>query len=325
MKANRAFRFLFIAVLLTAQTQPALVRSQGSSSTNLDGFTTDGSAAQRRWEEEFRAVPAPASAREHLRKLTAEPHVAGTKEDYATAVYVRDQISSYGIPAELKEYDVLLPYPKQPSLLELVSPRRERLAMKEAVVAEDPTSSSPKIIPLFNGYSATGDVTAPLVYVNYGLPPDYEALKKIGVDVKGKIAIARYGNSFRGVKAKVAQDHGAVGLIIYSDPADDGYGQGDVYPKGPWRPLTSAQRVSVQYLFVAPGDPLTPGKPSVPGVPRLKMEEADNLTRIPVQPISYGDARRLLEPLRGPVRPKDFREACRSRITWAEPTTCAYT
>ncbi len=263
-------------------------------------------AAQRRWEEDFRAVPAPASAREHLRRLTAEPHVAGTKEDYATAIYVRDQIRSYGIPSELKEYEVLLPYPKQPSIVELIRPRRERLAVKEAVIPEDPSSSNPKIIPLFNGYSASGDVTAPLVYVNYGLPPDYEALKKVGVDVKGKIAIARYGNSFRGVKAKVAEEHGAVGLIIYSDPADDGYGQGDVYPKGPWRPASSAQRGSVQYLFSAPGDPLTPGKPSIPGVPRLKMEEATNLTRIPVQPISYGDARRLLEPLRGPVRPKGF-------------------
>ena len=149
-------------------------------------------------------------------------------------------------------------------------------------------------------------MTAPLVYVNYGLPPDYEALKKLGVDVKGKIVIARYGNSFRGVKAKVAQDHGAVGLIIYSDPADDGYMQGDVYPKGPWRPASSAQRGSVQFLSTGPGDPLTPGKPAIPGAPRLKMEEVTTLPRIPVQPISYGDARRLLEPLRGPVRPKGF-------------------
>ena len=159
------------------------------------------------------------------------------------------------------------------------------------------------------GYSPSGDVTAPLVYVNYGLPPDYEALKKLGVDVTGKIAIARYGNSFRGVKAQVAEQHGAVGLIIYSDPADDGYGQGDVYPHGPWRPAYSAQRGSVQFLSTAPGDPLTPGKPAIPGVPRLKMEEVKTLPRIPVQPISYGDAKRLLEPLRGPVRPKGFQGA----------------
>ena len=280
--------------------------SQNPTVTLLDGFSAENSAEQRRWEEQFRSIPAAVSAREHSRTLTAEPHVAGTKEDYATAVYVRDQMRSFGLAAELKEYDVLLPYPKRPSVVELIAPRRERLALTEGIISEDPTSSSSKIIPLFNGYSPSGDVTAPLVYVNYGLPPDYEALKKLGVAVKGKIAIARYGNSFRGVKAKVAEQNGAVGLLIYSDPADDGYMQGDVYPNGPWRPTTSAQRGSVQYLFQYPGDPLTPGQPSIPGVTRLKIEEATNLTSIPVQPISYGDASRLLTPLRGPVRPAGF-------------------
>jgi N-acetylated-alpha-linked acidic dipeptidase len=303
-------RFVFsLSLFLTITVFASSFRSgysQNPTATLLDGFSTESSATQRRWEEQFRNVPAAASAREHLRKLTAEPHVAGTKEDYATAIYVRDQIRSYGLIAELKEYDVLLPYPKRPSVVELVAPRRERLGLTEAVIPEDPTSSSSKIIPLFNGYSPSGDVTAPLVYVNYGLPPDYEALKQLGVDVKGKIAIARYGNSFRGVKAKVAEQNGAVGLLIYSDPADDGYMQGDVYPSGPWRPTTSAQRGSVQFLFQYPGDPLTPGQPSVPGVTRIKIEDATNLTRIPVQPISYGDAGRLLAPLRGPVRPAGF-------------------
>ena len=298
---------LVLAVLATvANLRPALSQNSGAPSAILDGFTAEGSAAERRWEDEFRAVPAPASAREHLRRLTAEPHVAGTKEDYATAIYVRDQIRSYGIASELKEYEVLLPYPNAPSIVELIRPRREKLAVKEPVIAEDPSSSNPKIIPVFNGYSPSGDVTAPLVYVNYGLPPDYEALKKLGVDVTGKIAIARYGNSFRGVKAKVAQEHGAVGLIIYSDPADDGYMRGDVYPNGPWRPAGAAQRGSVQFLSTAPGDPLTPGKPAIPGVPRLKLEEVTTLPRIPVQPISYGDAKRLLEPLRGALRPDGF-------------------
>ena len=299
---------LLVVAFLTASANLRAVLSQNTPApaTSLDGFSSAGAAEERRWEDEFRAVPAPNSAREHLRRLTAEPHVAGTREDYATAVYVRDQIRSYGISSELKEYEVLLPYPQQPSIVELVRPRRERLTVKEPVIAEDPSSSNPKIIPLFNGYSPSGDVTAPLVYVNYGLPPDYEALKKAGVDVTGKIAIVRYGNSFRGVKAKVAEDHGAVGLIIYSDPADDGYMQGDVYPKGPWRPEGSAQRGSVQFLSTAPGDPLTPGKPAIPGVPRLKLEAVTTLPRIPVQPIAYGDAKRLLEPLRGPVRPKGF-------------------
>ena len=296
---------LLVAAFVVAGANSNHVSSQEAAAV-IDGFTPSGASEERRWENEFRAVPAPNSAREHLRRLTAEPHIAGSKEDYATAIYVRDQIRSYGIESELKEYDVLLPYPKQPSIVELVRPQRERLIVKEAIIPEDPSSANPKIIPLFNGYSASGDVTAPLLYVNYGLPPDYEALKKLGVDVKGKIAIARYGNSFRGVKAKVAEDHGAVGLLIYSDPADDGYMQGDVYPKGPWRPVTSAQRGSVQFLSTAPGDPLTIGKPAIPGVPRIKMEEATTLPRIPVQPLSYDDAKRLLEPLRGPVRPKGF-------------------
>ncbi len=298
-------RFVLLLFLLS-QVAPVALSQNRAGPERFEGFTAQTTATQREREIEFRAVPNARSAREHLRHLTAAPHVAGTKEDYATALYVRDQIRSYGLNAELREYDVLLPYPRRPSIVEIVTPRRERLTVKEAIIPEDPSSSHPKIIPLFNGYSASGDVTAPIVYVNYGLPPDYEALKKVGVDVKGKIVLARYGNSFRGVKARVAEQHGAVALIIYSDPADDGYGQGDVYPKGPWRPTSSAQRGSVQYLFEYPGDPLTPGTPSIPGVPRLKIENATDLTKIPVQPISYGDARRILQIMRGPVRPRGF-------------------
>jgi N-acetylated-alpha-linked acidic dipeptidase len=307
--SNRSLVFLVLASLLSqAAVQQAF--SQRSTETALDGFTSERSAAERRWEEQFQALPAPNSAREHLRRLTLEPHLAGTKEDYATAVYVRDQMRSYGLSAELKEYQVWLNYPKTDPIVELIAPRHERLSVREAVLKEDPTSSNPKITPLFNGYSASGDVTASLVYANYGLPPDYEALQKAGVDVKGKIVIVRYGNSFRGVKAKVAQDHGAVGCIIYSDPADDGYAQGDVYPKGPWRPVASGQRGSVQFLFQYPGDPLTPGKPAIPGTPRLSLEEAyADIPRIPVQPLAYDEARRLIEPLKGPVRPRGFQGA----------------
>jgi N-acetylated-alpha-linked acidic dipeptidase len=276
----------------------------------LDGFSQASSQDERRIEEQFRAVPQPASAREHLRRLTAEPHIAGTPEDYATAVYVRDQMRSFGLAADLKEYQVWLNYPKSDPVVELIGARRERLSVREAALKEDPTSSNRKITPLFNGYSASGDVTAPLVYANYGLPPDYDALAKAGVDVKGKIVIVRYGNSFRGVKAKVAQDHGAVGCIIYSDPADDGFAQGDVYPKGPWRPVASGQRGSVQYLFQYPGDPLTPGKPAIPGTPRISLEEAyADIPRIPVQPLAYDEARKLIEPLKGPGRPHGFQGA----------------
>src|ERR1041384_3337313 len=298
MKRIRAFIASFISLLMLGLQTAALAQSPG-----IDGFSAQTSVAEQRFEEQFRSVPAGSSAREHLRRLTAEPHIAGTKEDYATAVYVRDQMRSYGLPAELKEYEVWLNYPTPPPVLELITNRRQPLSVKEAVVPGDPTSSNPKISPLFNGYSASGDVTAPVVYANYGLPGDYEELKKAGVDVKGKIVIVRYGNSFRGVKAKVAEDHGAIGCIIYSDPEDDGYMQGDVYPKGPWRPVASGQRGSVQYLFDYPGDPLTPGRPAIPGEPRLKPEEATDLTRIPVQPIAYDVAKTILSQLEGPVRP----------------------
>ena len=303
----RTFLILLLHALLLAP--PAFAQLSTSASTSaaaIDGFSAERAVAQRRWEEQFRAVPSPKSAREHLRILTLDPHIAGSKEDYATAVYVRDQLRSYGIAAELRQYDVYLNYPNTPPVLELITNKRQKLSVTEAAVPGDPTSTHPKIPPLFNGYSASGDVTAPVVYANYGLPPDYEELKKAGVDVKGKIVIVRYGNSFRGVKAKVAQDHGAVGCIIYSDPADDGYMQGDVYPKGPWRPVASGQRGSVQYLFDYPGDPLTPGRPAIDGVPRLKPEEATDLTRIPVQPIAYDVARQIIAPLKGPVRPHGF-------------------
>jgi N-acetylated-alpha-linked acidic dipeptidase len=295
---RRSIAFLIVSVFA--------LQSIGFAQTTIDGFAPKLSETQRRLEEKFRAVPSATNAREELRRLTAEAHIAGSPEDYATAVYVRDQMRSFGLNSDMKEYQVLLPFPRTPSIVELIAPRHERLQVREDVVPEDPSSASKKIVPLYNGYGTSGDITAPLVYVNYGLPNDYEALKKAGVEVKGKIAIARYGNSFRGVKAKVAEDNGALGLIIYSDPADDGYTQGDVYPKGPWRPDSSAQRGSVQFLFIYPGDPLTPGLPAIPGTPRLKRELALNLPHIPVQPISYGDAQRLLKPLRGPSRPKGF-------------------
>jgi N-acetylated-alpha-linked acidic dipeptidase len=293
---------LILALLVALSLASPLALSQNA----IDGFSPARAANQRRWEEQFRAVPNPKSAREHLQILTREPHIAGTKEDYDTAIYVRDQLRSYGLSAELKEYDVWLNYPNTPSIVELITTQRQKLNTHEAVVPGDPSSSHPKITPLFNGYAASGDVTAPVVYANYGLPNDYEALQKAGVDVKGKIVIVRYGNSFRGVKAKVAEDNGAVGCIIYSDPEDDGYMQGDVFPNGPWRPVASGQRGSVQYLFEYPGDPLTPGRPSIPGETRLKPEEATDLTRIPVQPLAYGEAKTILSQLKGPVRPRGF-------------------
>ena len=299
---RKTLSLFILSVLIFCQS----ITSAQIRTETLDGFPPALSEIERQLETKYRAVPSPVTAREELRRLTSEAHIAGSPEDYATAIYVRDLMRSFGLNSELKEYQVLLPYPRTPSIVELIAPRRERLQVRENILREDPTSASRKIVPLYNGYGAAGDVTASLVYVNYGLPNDYEALKKAGVDVRGKIALARYGNSFRGVKAKVAEENGAIGLLIYSDPEDDGYMQGDVYPKGPWRPESSAQRGSVQFLFIHPGDPLTPGTPAIPGTPRLKQEEATNLPHIPVQPIAYGDARHLLQPLRGPLRPKGF-------------------
>ena len=306
MKIFRSSLSLCLIALFFSTIGPQTFSQNALSARKIDGFNSSSSSAERRWEEQYRTVPSATSAREHLRRLTSEPHIAGTREDYNTAVYVRDQWRSFGLNAELKEYQVWLPYPNSPSVVELITSQRLRLPVREAELVKDPTSMNPKITPLFNGYSASGDVTAALVYANYGLPGDYDELKKVGVDVKNKIVLVRYGNSFRGVKAKVAEDHGAIGCIIYSDPADDGYTQGDVFPKGPWRPVASGQRGSVQYLFDYPGDPLTPGKPAIAGVPRIKPEDATDLTRIPVQPISYDAAQKLLTPLRGPVRPRGF-------------------
>src|SRR5829696_9020227 len=293
---------LILALLVALSLAPPIALTQNA----IDGFSAARATDQRRWEEVFRAIPNPKTAREHLRILTREPHIAGTKEDYDTAVYVRDQLRSYGVSAELKEYDVWLNYPNSPSIVELITTRRQKLNIHEAVVPGDPSSTHPRISPLFNGYAASGDVTAPVVYANYGLPNDYDELKKAGVDVKGKIVIVRYGNSFRGVKAKVAEDNGAIGCIIYSDPEDDGYMQGDVFPTGPWLPVASGQRGSVQYLFDYPGDLLTPGKHSIPGVARLKPEEATSLTRLPAQPIAYDVAKTILSQLKGPLRPRGF-------------------
>ena len=173
---------ILILILLVAitLTTPLTFTHTTFAQTTIDGFSPARIAAERRWEEQFRAVPDPKSAREHLRRLTLEPHIAGTKEDYDTAVYVRDQLRSYGLSADLREYEVWLNYPKSPSTLELITTKRQPLSTREAVVPGDPTSSNPKITPLFNGYSATGDVTAPVVYANYGLPGDYEELKKAG-------------------------------------------------------------------------------------------------------------------------------------------------
>jgi len=275
-----------------------------SDETPLTGFTPARARAQRALEQKFLAVPDPARAEVEHQTLTAEPHVAGSAADRRTAEYVLGIFREAGLQAELEEFHVLLPEPVEVKL-EMIAPTKFSGPTPE-FVADDPASKDPRTLPGFNGYSASGDVTAELVYANYGLPADYSQLRDAGVSPEGKIVLVRYGGSFRGVKAKVAEENQAAGLIIYSDPRDDGYHGGDVYPRGPWRPATGVQRGSVLYIFRYPGDPTTPDGPSVAGAPRIEAAQATNMTRVPVLPISYADAQKLLAPLAGPVAPREW-------------------
>ncbi len=284
--------FLFLLILSLIQNV-ASANKQESSSNNTP----------QDWEKTYLSVPNSESVKKHLRVYTEDPHMAGTPQDYQTAVYTRDRLREYGISAEIVEYEVWLPYPKENSL-EMLKPTAYKASLKEDVVAEDKDSFDENITPIFNAYSQNGDVTGQLVYVNYGLPADYRKLSEMGISVKGKIAISRYGKAFRGVKAKVAEENGAIGLLIYSDPTDDGYGVGDVYPRGPYRSASSAQRGSVLYTFLYAGDPLTPDVAATKTAKRLDPNQATNIPKIPVQPLSYRDAAPLLESLGGANVPR---------------------
>jgi N-acetylated-alpha-linked acidic dipeptidase len=258
-------------------------------------------------EAKFRAIPDPGRMRENLKRLSARPHHVGSPYDKENAEWLLAQFKEYGWDAKIEQFEVLFPTPKE-RIVEMVSPKPFKLKLQEPPVAVDPTSGQTgEQLPTYNAYSIDGDVTGPLVYVNYGRPQDYEELDRYGISVKGAIVIARYGQSWRGIKPKVAAEHGAIGCIIYSDPQDDGYFSDDVFPKGPMRNQDGVQRGSVADMPTHPGDPLSPGFGSVPGAKRLALSEAKTLTKIPVLPISYGDARPLLEELTGPVAPEKWR------------------
>src|SRR5205085_2976066 len=230
----------------------------------------------------------------------------GSAADKRNAEWLRDKLRAWGLQATLEEYEVLFPTPKE-RVVELIAPEKYQAKLKEPALAEDADSSDENQLPTYNAYSGEGDVTAPLVYVNYGVPADYEVLQRLNVDVKGKIVIARYGGSWRGIKPKVAYEHGAGGCWIYSDPADDGYGQGDPYPKGAYRPKDGVQRGSVMDMPVYPGDPLTPGVGATKDAKRLDRKDAITIMKIPVLPISYEDALPLLQSLSGAVAPAAWR------------------
>lgn len=269
-------------------------------------------AAENATEARFLAVPDPKLAEEHLRTLTQAPHMAGTPEDKATADYVAQKFRAAGLDTEIVEYKVWMNYPLEisvdvtaPAGVEMHGPTREH-------VAGDPYDDDPRVVMPFNGMSPSGDAEADVVYANYGTPEDFEKLERLKIDVRGKIVLVRYGQNFRGVKEFVAQEHGAAGVIIYSDPFDDGWRRGDKYPDGPWRPDTGVQRGSVGYMFEFPGDPTTPGFASVPSLPeskRISPEQSAQMPKIPVTPLSYHDAWPILQHLGGPDSPREWQGA----------------
>jgi len=273
------------------------------------GFSPSSLAGEKALEAQFDAKLNRDDLRNWMKRLSARPHHLGSSYDAANAEFIASLFRSWGYDTQIETFDVLFPTPKT-RLVELIAPERFVAALAETPLAEDATSGqTSEQLPTYNAYSIDGDVTGDLVYVNYGIPKDYEELEKRGIDVKGKIAIARYGGSWRGIKPKVAAEHGAVGCIIYSDPRDDGYYAGDVYPKGAYRAETGAQRGSVADMPLYPGDPLTPGVGATKDAKRLDRSQAATITKIPVLPISYADALPLLRALGGPVAPAEWRGA----------------
>src|SRR5579872_6962879 len=279
-------------------------------SSSIFGFRNASSEAAI--EKQFLAIPDPKLAEEHLRTLTQVPHMAGTIEDKTTADYVAQKFREAGLDTETVEYRVWINYPLEisvdmtaPAGVSMHGPTREH-------VSNDPYEDDPRVVMPFNGMSPSGDAEAEVVYANYGTPEDFEKLAKLGIDVKGKIVLVRYGQNFRGVKVFLAQEHGAAGVIIYSDPADDGWRRGDKYPDGPWRPDTGVQRGSTGYMFEFPGDPMTPGVASLPSLPdakRISPEQSAQMPKIPVTPMSYYDIWPVLQHLNGPASPREWQGA----------------
>jgi len=275
----------------------------------LQGFSSNAARAEREWEGKFRAVPSPDNLRDYMKRLSARPHHVGSPYDKENAEWILSRFKEWGWDAHIENFEVLFPTPKE-RLVELVEPTKFTAKLEEPTVPGDPTSSQhDEQLPTYNAYSADGDVTGPLVYVNYGVPEDYEQLERLGISVKGAIVIARYGGSWRGIKPKVGAEHGAVGCLIYSDPRGDGYFQGDVFPAGAFRPREGVQRGSVMDDTLYPGDPLTPGVGATKDAKRLPLKDVQTITKIPVLPISYGDAQPLLAALTGPMAPESWRGA----------------
>ena len=292
--------FLFAAALPVFAQSPA--------QAPIRGFPPGQWKPQHELEDQAKSLPQPERIRIYMERMSAQPHPAGSPGSKAVADYALAQLKEWGLDARIETFEALVPYPTV-RVLEMTAPSYYRALLKEPPIADDKDTSDTGQLPTFNAYSASGDVSAPLVYVNYGVPDDYEYLKKQGIDVKGKIVIARYGKVWRGTKSKLAQENGAVGCLIYSDPREDGYFQNDVYPIGPMRPALGVQRGSVMDMPIYPGDPLSPGWASEPGARRLSRADSPVLMKIPVMPVSWADAEPMLEALGGPVAPEPWRGA----------------
>ncbi len=302
MRCTRTFGLMCGATLVAG----AWLSAQSGATAGIRGFSAARAGEEAARERQFKAMPSAKAAEADFDIMTAEPHHAGSPYEIKLADYVGDQMKSFGLEVSRYEYSILIPWPGERQI-EIVGPDPVKLQVEEEVLPGDPYASKPGILPAYNAYSPSGDVTGEVVYVNYGVPADYDELRKLGIDVKGKIVITRYGGSWRGIKPKVAAEHGAVGCIIYSDPRDDGYFQGDAFPDGPFRAAGMIQRGSVMDMPTYPGDPSTPDRPSKPGVERLPMDQIKTFSPIPVQPMSYRDGVEILKRLKGPVAPESWR------------------
>lgn len=299
---------LVAAWLLVSFGVGATAAGDGKPDPGMFGFSAANAAQQKSLEQRFDAQLDPADQRAWMKEMSSQPNQVGSPHDKANAEFMLAKFRDWGWDAHIETFDVLYPTPRRESL-ELVAPAAYTARLHEPAVPGDRTSGLPGALPPYNVYGGDGDVTAGLVYANYGMPDDYKALARRGIDVRGKIVITRYGGGWRGLKPKLAQEHGAVGCLIYSDPRDDGYFQGDAYPKGGWRPADGVQRGSVADMQVYPGDPLTPDVGSTADAKRLAIKDAKTILKIPVLPISYADATPLLKALGGPLAPANWRGA----------------
>jgi len=285
-----------------------LSSSPGWGQDSILGFSASSADLERKIEQRFKAIPSADEEKRQHRLFTSEPHPAGSKRNNELAEYMAAEWRKQGLEnVVIRQYDVYSSEPKSTSL-EMISPVPFKASLREAAYDEDPDTKNPRISAAWTGMSISGDVTAPVVYAHSGNPEDYAVLRKKGIDVKGKIVLVRYSNpySYRGFKALTAQREGAAAILIYSDPAEDGFKKGKVFPEGPWGPETHIQRGAITYDFIVPGDPLTPGWASVPGARRIASQDAQSLPKIMALPLSWADAKPLVENMGGPVAPADW-------------------